>query len=593
MKTQSSLARLWSYLKAYRFSVFFAVFLKILSVVMSVLEPFVLGLAITELTKNLLDMANGLSGAHINTGYIGTVLIIYLFRGFLYELGSYYSNYFMTNAVQSMTQDLRNEMTEKINRIPVSFFDKHQFGDLLGRFTSDVETVSNALQQSFLQIVNAVLTIVLVMGMVLYLNFQLAIVVILSIPVTYFGARSILKRSQPYFKEQAAILGRMNGYVQENLTGFNVLKLYGREETSHKEFSEITDDLQRVGFKASFISGLMMPALHVVSDLTYLIVAVLGGLQVIAGRLTVGNMQAFVQYVWQVSQPIQNITQLAGQMQSAKSSLDRIFDILDETEEVKGEELEILEPLTGQVTFQQVDFQYVENKPLIRDFNLEVQPGEMVAIVGPTGAGKTTLINLLMRFYDVTAGAILVDGQDIRQLSRQDYRRQFGMVLQDAWLYEGTIKENLRFGNLYASDEDIVEAAKAANVDHFVRTLPGGYNMEMNQESSNISLGQKQLLTIARALLANPKILILDEATSSVDTRLELLIQKAMKRLMKGRTSFVIAHRLSTIQEADKILVLKDGQIIEQGNHESLLQAKGFYYNLYQSQFSSKSEQVS
>ena len=571
MKTQSSLARLWSYLKAYRFSVFFAVFLKILSVVMSVLEPFVLGLAITELTKNLLDMANGLSGAHINTGYIGTVLIIYLFRGLLYELGSYYSNYFMTNAVQSMTQDLRNEMTEKINRIPVSFFDKHQFGDLLGRFTSDVETVSNALQQSFLQIVNAVLTIVLVMGMVLYLNFQLAIVVILSIPVTYFGARSILKRSQPYFKEQAAILGRMNGYVQENLTGFNVLKLYGREETSHKEFSNITDDLQRVGFKASFISGLMMPALHVVSDLTYLIVAVLGGLQVIAGRLTVGNMQAFVQYVWQVSQPIQNITQLAGQMQSAKSSLDRIFEILDETEEVEGEELEILEPLTGQVTFKQVDFQYVENKPLIRNFNLEVQPGEMVAIVGPTGAGKTTLINLLMRFYDVTAGAILVDGQDIRQLSRQDYRRQFGMVLQDAWLYEGTIKENLRFGNLDASDEDIVEAAKAANVDHFIRTLPGGYNMEMNQESSNISLGQKQLLTIARALLANPKILILDEATSSVDTRLELLIQKAMKRLMKGRTSFVIAHRLSTIQEADKILVLKDGQIIEQGNHESLL----------------------
>ena len=588
MKAQSSLARLWSYLKAYRFSVFFAVFLKVLSVVMSVLEPFVLGLAITELTKNLLDMAKGLSGASINTGYIGTVLIIYLFRGLLYELGSYYSNYFMTNAVQSMTQDLRNEMTEKINRIPVSFFDKHQFGDLLGRFTSDVETVSNALQQSFLQIINAVLTIALVMGMVLYLNFQLAIVVILSIPVTYFGARSILKRSQPYFKEQAAILGRMNGYVQENLTGFNVLKLYGREETSHKEFSNITDDLQRVGFKASFISGLMMPVLHAVSDLTYLIVAVLGGLQVIAGRLTVGNMQAFVQYVWQVSQPIQNITQLAGQMQSAKSSLDRIFDILDETEEVEGEELEILEPLTGQVIFKQVDFQYVENKPLIRDFNLEVQPGEMVAIVGPTGAGKTTLINLLMRFYDVTAGSILVDGQDIRQLSRQDYRRQFGMVLQDAWLYEGTIKENLRFGNLDASDEEIVEAAKAANVDHFVRTLPGGYNMEMNQESSNISLGQKQLLTIARALLANPKILILDEATSSVDTRLELLIQKAMKRLMKGRTSFVIAHRLSTIQEADKILVLKDGQIIEQGNHESLLAAKGFYYDLYQSQFSRK-----
>ena len=593
MKKQSSLTRLWSYLKAYRFSVFLAVFLKILSAVMSVIEPFVLGLAITELTSNLLDMAKGVVGAGLNTSYIAIILVIYLLRGGLYELGSYYSNYFMTNAVQSMIQDLRREMNEKINRIPVSYFDKHQFGDLLGRFTSDVETVSNALQQSFLQIVNAVFTILLVMGMVLYLNLQLAIIVILSIPVTYFGAKTIMNRSQPYFKQQAAILGRMNGFVQENLTGFNVLKLYGREENSQQEFAEITDELQQVGFKASFISGLMMPALHIVSDLTYLIVAILGGLQVIAGRLTIGNMQAFVQYVWQVSQPIQNITQLAGQMQSAKSSLDRVFEVLDEQEEVHTTEVKDLAPLTGQVSFKNVDFQYVENKPLIRNFNLDVEPGEMVAIVGPTGAGKTTLINLLMRFYDVTAGAILVDGQDIRDLSRQDYRRQFGMVLQDAWLYEGSIKENLRFGNLDATDEEIVEAAKAANVDHFIRTLPGGYNMEMNQESSNISLGQKQLLTIARALLADPKILILDEATSSVDTRLELLIQKAMKRLMKGRTSFVIAHRLSTIQEADKILVLKDGQIIEQGNHESLLAAKGFYYDLYQSQFSSKNRENS
>ena len=591
MKKQSSLVRLWSYLKAYRFSIFLAVFLKILSAVMSVIEPFVLGFAITELTSNLLDMAKGVVGAGLNTSYIAIILVIYLLRGVLYELGSYYSNYFMTNAVQSMIQDLRREMNEKINRIPVSYFDKHQFGDLLGRFTSDVETVSNALQQSFLQIVNAVFTILLVMGMVLYLNLQLAIIVILSIPVTYFGAKTIMNRSQPYFKQQAAILGRMNGFVQENLTGFNVLKLYGREENSQQEFAEITDELQQVGFKASFISGLMMPALHIVSDLTYLIVAILGGLQVIAGRLTIGNMQAFVQYVWQVSQPIQNITQLAGQMQSAKSSLDRVFEVLDEQEEVHTTEVKDLAPLTGQVSFKNVDFQYVENKPLIRNFNLDVEPGEMVAIVGPTGAGKTTLINLLMRFYDVTAGAILVDGHDIRDLSRQDYRRQFGMVLQDAWLYEGSIKENLRFGNLEATDEEIVAAAKAANVDHFIRTLPGGYNMEMNQESSNISLGQKQLLTIARALLANPKILILDEATSSVDTRLELLIQKAMKRLMKGRTSFVIAHRLSTIQEADKILVLKDGQIIEQGNHESLLAAKGFYYDLYQSQFSNKNSE--
>ena len=592
MKNTSSFARLWSYLKVYKFAVAFAIFLKILSVVMSVVEPFVLGLAITELTNNLLDMAKGVAGAQINVSYVGWVMVLYFVRAIIYEIGSYYSNYFMTNAVQATIRDLRDELSHKINRIPVSYFDKHQFGDLLGRFTSDVEAVSNALQQSFLQVINAVFTLILVIVMVLVLNLQLGIIVVISIPITYLSARFIVKKSQPYFKQQADALGAMNGFVQENLTGFNILKLYVREESSQEDFRQITQKLQKVGFKASFISGLMMPVLNVISDLTYLLLALLGGLQVIAGRLTVGNMQAFVQYVWQINQPIHNLTQLAGQLQSAKSSLDRIFQVLDEADEVNDETEKLDQDLTGQVSFKDVDFQYVADKPLIRNFNLEVKPGEMVAIVGPTGAGKTTLINLLMRFYDVTKGEITVDGQDIQHLSRQDYRKQFGMVLQDAWLYEGTIKDNLRFGNLQATDEEIVEAAKAANVDHFIRTLPGGYNMEMNQESSNISLGQKQLLTIARALLANPKILILDEATSSVDTRLELLIQKAMKTLMQGRTSFVIAHRLSTIQEADKILVLKDGQIIEQGNHESLLADKGFYYDLYQSQFSKKAEEV-
>lgn len=588
MKKSSHFIRLWSYLKVYRLPLFTAIFLKILSVVMSVLEPFVLGLAITELTSNLIDMARGVAGAGINVTYIFWILLLYCIRALFFEIGAYYSNYFMTNAVQQTVADMRNDLSRKINRISVSYFDQQQFGDVLGRFTSDVETVSNALQQSVLQLVNAVFTIFLVVVMMLFLNVKLAVLVIMSIPLTYFGAQFILKKSQPYFKEQAAILGRLNGFVQESLSGFNVLKLYGREEASTEDFQEITDTLQTVGFKASFISGLMMPILHMVSDVTYLLVAVVGGLQVIAGRLTIGNMQAFVQYVWQVSQPIQTLTQLAGPLQSAQSSLERIFQVLDEADEPMDVIAHLEHDLTGQVSFQQVDFQYVDKKPLIRDFNLEVEPGEMVAIVGPTGAGKTTLINLLMRFYDVTRGAIMVDGHDIRHLSRQEYRQQFGMVLQDAWLYEGTIKENLRFGNLQATDEEIVAAAKAANVDHFIRTLPGGYNMEMNQESSNISLGQKQLLTIARALLADPKILILDEATSSVDTRLELLIQKAMKNLMKGRTSFVIAHRLSTIQEADKILVLKEGQIIEQGTHQSLLAAKGFYYDLYNSQFANK-----
>ncbi|MGT2866692.1 ABC transporter ATP-binding protein [Streptococcus fryi] len=577
--------RTWSYLKRYRGAVFLAILLKTISSLASVLEPFVLGLVITELTQNLLDMARGLAGASINTTKIFWLLVLYGVRALFYEFGSYGANYFMTNAVQQSVKDLRSDLSRKINRMPVSYFDKHQFGDMLGRFTSDVDTVSNALQQSFLQVVNAVLTLTMVIGMVLYLNAQLAIIVLISIPITYYSARYIARISDPYFKTQAKVLGDMNGFVQENLTGFNILKLYGREEASTRQFREITATLQKAGFNAIFVSGLMMPVLHAISDLTYLTVAVFGGLQVMAGTLTIGNMQAFVQYVWQLGQPIQTLTQLAGMIQSAKSSLGRIFEVLDEVEESSDASYQLETDLTGQVSFKDVSFQYVEDKPLIKQFNLEVNPGEMIAIVGPTGAGKTTLINLLMRFYDVTNGSITVDGHNIRDLSRQDYRRQFGMVLQDAWLYEASIKDNLRFGRLDATDEEIVEAAKAANVDHFIRTLPGGYNMEMNQESSNISLGQKQLLTIARALLANPKILILDEATSSVDTRLELLIQKAMKRLIKGRTSFVIAHRLSTIQEADKILVLKDGQIIEQGNHQSLLADKGFYYDLYQSQF--------
>ncbi len=572
--------RLWDYLKHYQATLYLAVFLKIVAAVASVIEPFILGLMVTELTSSLL------AGRPINGEKILFLIAIYVIRGLLSEIGSYGSNYFMTRTVQRSIHDLRHDLSHKINKIPVSYFDKHKFGDMLGRFTSDVETVSNALQQSFLQVINAVLTLVMVIAMVLYLNLQLGLFVIATIPITYFSASYLLKKSQPYFKRQADVLGDMNGFVQENLTGFNVIKLYGREEASAKEFDGILDELQEVGFKASFISGIMIPVLNAISDSSYLIIAIWGGLKVIAGKLTIGNLQAFVQYLWQIGQPIQTLTQLASMLQSARSSLERIFAVLDEENEVAEVTEHLSHDLTGQVSFNHVDFQYVEGKPLIKDFNLDVQPGQMIAIVGPTGAGKTTLINLLMRFYDVTKGAITVDGHDIRHLSRQEYRQQFGMVLQDAWLYEGTIKDNLRFAKLDATDEEIIAVAKAANVDHFIRTLPGGYNMEMNQESSNVSLGQKQLLTIARALLADPKILILDEATSSVDTRLEILIQKAMSRLMEGRTSFVIAHRLSTIQEADKILVLKDGQIIEQGTHDSLLADKGFYHDLYMSQFS-------
>ncbi|GAA5350031.1 ABC transporter ATP-binding protein [Streptococcus uberis] len=552
---------------------------------MSVLEPFVLGLAITEIGNNLIAIAKGVEGASMNYSYIAAILALYFVRALFFEIGSFGANYFMTKAVQASIKDLRSALSQKINKIPISYFDKHQFGDLLGRFTSDVDSVSNALQQSFLQMVNAILTIVLALAMTFYIDSGLSLILLLAVPLIYFSSQFVLKRSQPYFKEQAKVLGEMNAFVQERLTGFTVLKLYGREETSINEFHDITNKLEKVGFKASFISGLMMPVLHFISDSVYLVIALVAGLKVLAGKLTIGNMQAFVQYTWQISQPIQTMTQLAPMIQSAKSSLERIFDVLDEADDLSMEKFVLTKPLSGQVSFKNVNFSYRANQELIKDFNLEVSPGEMVAIVGPTGAGKTTLINLLMRFYDVTSGSITVDGYDIRDLSRKDYRRQFGMVLQDAWLFGASIKENLQFGNLEASDTDIIDAAKTANVDHFIRTLPGGYDMVINQESSNISLGQKQLLTIARALLANPKILILDEATSSVDTRLELLIQKAMKVLMQGRTSFVIAHRLSTIQEADKILVLKDGRIIEQGNHQSLLEQNGFYSELYHSQF--------
>lgn len=585
MKSRHVFMRLWFYLKPYKMSILLAFFLKVLSVVMSVLEPFVLGLAITEIGNNLIAIAKGVEGASMNYSYIAAILALYFVRALFFEIGSFGANYFMTKAVQASIKDLRAALSQKINKIPISYFDKHQFGDLLGRFTSDVDSVSNALQQSFLQMVNAILTIVLALAMTFYIDSGLSLILLLAVPLIYFSSQFVLKRSQPYFKEQAKVLGEMNAFVQERLTGFTVLKLYGREETSINEFHDITNKLEKVGFKASFISGLMMPVLHFISDSVYLVIALVAGLKVLAGKLTIGNMQAFVQYTWQISQPIQTMTQLAPMIQSAKSSLERIFDVLDEADDLSMEKFVLTKPLSGQVSFKNVNFSYRANQELIKDFNLEVSPGEMVAIVGPTGAGKTTLINLLMRFYDVTSGSITVDGYDIRDLSRKDYRRQFGMVLQDAWLFGASIKENLQFGNLEASDTDIIDAAKTANVDHFIRTLPGGYDMVINQESSNISLGQKQLLTIARALLANPKILILDEATSSVDTRLELLIQKAMKVLMQGRTSFVIAHRLSTIQEADKILVLKDGRIIEQGNHKSLLEQNGFYSELYHSQF--------
>jgi ATP-binding cassette subfamily B multidrug efflux pump len=427
--------------------------------------------------------------------------------------------------------------------------------------------------------------------MMFYINTYMALLAMIMIPASLFISRYIVSKSQNYFNNMQNALGNMNGYVQENMTGFSVLKVYGREEETLEGFKKVNHELKKYGFKASFISGLMMPLVQLTAYLTYIVIAVLGSFYVMGGVIVVGQLQAFIQYIWQISQPMGNITQLSALLQSASAASTRVFEILDESEEpINATDIPLPEKIEGNVTFEHVSFAYTPKKPLIEDLNFSVKAGQTVAVVGPTGAGKTTLINLLMRFYDVNAGAIKIDGIDTKKMSRSDVRSLFGMVLQDAWLYEGTISDNIRFGKLDATDYEVVDAAKTANVDHFIRTMPEGYDMIINAEGDNISLGQKQLMTIARAVISDPKILILDEATSSVDTRLEALIQKAMDKVMEGRTSFVIAHRLSTIRDADLILVMDQGSIIEQGNHETLLAQGGFYANLYNSQFSEEAE---
>ncbi|UJF16690.1 ABC transporter ATP-binding protein/permease [Jeotgalibaca sp. MA1X17-3] len=590
IKEKNELLRLWKYLNVYKIQFFSALFLTIVMSIVSVLEPYVLGLAITELGNNVADMLKNIPGAGINYEYLFKILVIYFVRALIFQFTTYYSQILMANVVQNSMRDLRRDLDNKLNHVPISYFDSHPFGDILSRVTNDVDSVSNALQQSLLQIINAFLGISFALFMLIFISWKLAVIAIFMIPIAYLISRKVSQISQPHFRRQAKYLGLLNAFVQESLTGFSVIKLYGKEEDSVEEFQSINESLRESGFKAAFISGMMNPLTAVVSNAGYIVVAVLGILEVIAGKITLGNVQAAAQYVWQINQPISVITQLSAVIQAATASTQRIFEFLDEEELVQQEAVSLPKEIHGDVTFENVCFSYSENQPLIKNFNVHVKSGETVAIVGPTGAGKTTMINLLMRFYDVESGAIKLDGHDIRNFTRADYRSQFGMVLQDAWLYQDTIQENIRFGNLEASDEEVREAARAANVDHFIQTLGEGYETTINQEASNISLGQKQLLTIARTFIADPKILILDEATSSVDTRLEVLIQKAMEKIMKGRTSFVIAHRLSTIRDADLILVMDKGEIIEQGTHDNLISQNGFYYELYNSQFQSDSE---
>ncbi|WP_159721998.1 ABC transporter ATP-binding protein [Enterococcus sp. CSURQ0835] len=580
MRKFSSLKRLMHYINPYKKTFYLVLFFAIVTLILGTLVPYLTGLPTTEVAKNVQQ------GEAINFAYVFKWLVVVVIVGIIYCGTQLATGWLMANVVQNAMRDLREAIETKINRLPVSYFDKNQQGNILSRVTNDVDAVSNALQQAIVKSVNAVLGIFFAILMMFYINPLMAVISMIMIPTSLLISRKIVQVSQKDFQQMQNSLGELNGYVQENMTGFGVLKLYGREKETLAGFKKVNHELRHSGFRAAFVSSTMQPLVQLTAYATYIAMAVLGSWNVIHGVILVGQLQAFIQYIWQVSQPMGDITQLSSMIQSASASAKRVFEILDEAEEVEVKSAAVMKtPVAGNVAFENVSFSYDPKKPLIKNLSFSVKAGETVAVVGPTGAGKTTLINLLMRFYDVDEGKILIDGVDTQAMKRSDVRALFGMVLQDAWLYEGTIADNIRFGRLEATDYEVVDAAKTANVDHFIRTMPGGYEMEINAEGDNVSLGQKQLLTIARAVISDPKILILDEATSSVDTRLESLIQKAMDKVMEGRTSFVIAHRLSTIREADLILVMKEGQIIEHGTHEELLQQQGFYEKLYNSQF--------
>lgn len=580
------------FVKPYRKSFIGAVLFIIMAAVFTAVSPRVEGLIITSLSKDATNIVKGVTGASINFEYVIRILLILAIIYVLGPLTTYLASALLTDAIQNTMRDLRDAIQNKIRRLPVNYFDKNTYGNILSRITNDVDSVSNALQQSFIQVVNSILSVILAVSMMFSLNIKLSLIAILIIPLSYLASKFIVNKSQGLFNSQQAALGKLNGKVQETYAGFNEIKLYGKQEDSIEEFKEINEELFNTGFKAQFISSIMSPVVSLIAYLTIAVVGIVGAMFTIAGALTVGNLQAFIRYIWQINQPLSQVTQLSSTIQAAFSAANRVFEILDEEEEVqdKKDSIKLDNPI-GDVTFEHVKFGYSEENVLIEDLSVDIKSGQMVAIVGPTGAGKTTLVNLLMRFYEVLDGSIKIDGVDTRDMKREDLRSLFGMVLQDTWLYNGTIHENIEYGRLGTSKEEVIEAAKIANVHHFIKTLPDGYNMILNEEASNISQGEKQLLTIARAVVSDPKILILDEATSSVDTRLELLLQKAMRNIMKGRTSFVIAHRLSTIRSADLILVMNEGNIIEQGTHEELMKKGGFYEKLYNSQFGNQDKE--
>lgn len=585
------LGKLKPFLAPYAFQLFVSVFMIVISIGAITAAPRIEGMITSRLAADLADMASGAEGARIHFEVIRNILLVLLAIYLTKTVSQIVGSFCLTNSIQNAMHDLRNEVQNKIRRLPVRYFDTNSFGDVLSRVTNDVEAVSNALQQSFSQVISGILTLILALWMMFSINKLMACIAFLIIPVGALITRGIVRISQSQFKAQQDSLGDMNGAITELYTGYNEILLFGQQEQSREQFEAVNDSLQKHAFKAQFLSSLMSPLISLTTYLSIGVIAVIGCFAILAGTLSVGNLQAFIRYIWQVNDPLTQVSQLSAQIQAAFAGMKRIFEILDEPEETESAPAGLLPgPAKGEVTFEHVSFSYGDT-PVIRDFNVTVKSGQMVAIVGPTGAGKTTLINLLLRFYDVNGGRILVDGVDIRDMNREDLRSMFGMVLQDTWLFSGTIFDNIRYGNLSARKDEVIDAAKMANVHHFIRTLPQGYNMVINEEGSNISQGEKQLLTIARAILKNPQIMILDEATSSVDTRLEKMLQSAMNKVLKDRTSFVIAHRLSTIKNADLILVLRDGDIAEMGNHESLMAQNGFYSQLYNSQFAWGSEE--
>ena len=578
-----------SYLAKYKIPIIIVIIFAIGSTIFTIVGPKILGNATTEIFNGLASKLSG--GAGIDFGKVGQIALTLLGLYIVSAIFSFIQRFVMTNVTQKITYKLRNDVAVKINKLPMKYFDKRTNGEVLSVITNDIDTLSMNLNQSITEIITSICTILGILVMMFSISWQMTLISLVILPIAGILVSFIVRKSQKYFVRQQDYLGHVNGQVEEIYSGLNIVKVFNAEGKVTKDFEKANDELYHSGWKSQFLSGLMHPVMNFISNVGYVAVAVAGGYLAINGTITVGNIQSFIQYNKQFTQPINQLAQISNMLQAMMAAAERIFEFLEEPEEVVTAKGNIdTSKLNGNVEFKHVKFGYDEDRTIINDFNATVHEGQKIAIVGPTGAGKTTMVKLLMRFYDVTSGEIDVDGHNVKDFDRGELRKMFGMVLQDTWLFGGTVKENIKYSKEDATDAEVIEAAKAAHVHHFIKTLPNGYNSMINEESSNISAGQKQLLTIARVILANPKILILDEATSSIDTRTEIQIQSAMDNLMKGRTSFIIAHRLSTIKNADLILVMNHGDIVEQGTHDELLEKNGFYADLYNSQFEGEEE---